>query len=70
MELKPGWLARQSHQNAIEVATWPAWMRRGLPVDELTEEQRAAAVKILRDRLDELDPNWKSGEVGGDLIWR
>ncbi len=31
--LRDGWLMRQFDRAAKEVATWPAWMRRGLPED-------------------------------------
>lgn len=58
MELRRGWLTRQMHQNAVEVATWPESMRSaaGFTDDQFTPRQRREAAEILRKRANELDP--------------
>ena len=56
MDLKPGWLARQLNEVAIESATWPKWMSDGKTELRLTPAQRKEAARRLRARADELDP--------------
>lgn len=56
MDLKPGWLERQSHEIIIDIATWPDWQRlaAGFGDDDLTHAQKIEAAKRLRARADEL----------------
>jgi hypothetical protein len=57
VNLKPGWLEREFHRNAVDVAMWPAHMRReaGFTDEGLTKKQRTEAAVILRQRANELD---------------